>query len=289
MRAIKYIVALSALAAAGHAACEFPYYPEFADVFSQYDEVTPAMAIAGIGAWPEEATTFVEPLLLRDANGMPYCYMIEAFPADEAELVARWNEVVAKLNAGARLPAAELAAELAALYAVEYAPFRFGEALKNVAGVADELSAEEAESLNEVGVNCVREIGDGGVAVCGARTLSTYGAYKYVAVRRLLIYLERSIKLGTRWVVREPNDERVWARVRRASDDFLAAARASGALKGATAEEAYFVRCGPRTMTEADIAEGRVAFDVGVAPREPGEFVIFRVTQAETYADVREL
>ncbi|MEE8640684.1 MAG: hypothetical protein V3T41_09770, partial [bacterium] len=108
------------------AACEFPYYPEYADVFGRYDEVTPEMAIAGIGGWPGEAT-FAEALLLRDANGMPFCYMIEAFPAEEAELVARWNEVIAKLNAGGRLPAAELAAELEALYAVEYAPFRFGE------------------------------------------------------------------------------------------------------------------------------------------------------------------
>jgi len=106
---------------------EFPYYPEYADVFGRYEEVTPEMAIAGIGGWPGEAI-FAEALLLRDANGMPYCYMIEAFPPEEAELVARWNEVIVKLNAGGRLPAAELAAELEALYAVAYAPFRFGEA-----------------------------------------------------------------------------------------------------------------------------------------------------------------
>ncbi len=122
MRGLVCIIAVAAVAASAHAACEFPYYPEFADVFGRYDEVTPEMAIAGIGAWPEEATTFVEPLLLHEANGMPYCYMIEAFPAEDAELVARWNEVVAKLNAGDRLPAAELAAELEELYAVAYAP-----------------------------------------------------------------------------------------------------------------------------------------------------------------------
>lgn len=114
-------------ATAARAGCEFPYYPEYADVFGRYDEVTPEMAIAGIGGWPGEAI-FAEPLLLRDANGMPYCYMIEAFPAGDAELVGRWNDVIAKLNAGGRLPAAELAAELETLYAVEYAPFRFGEA-----------------------------------------------------------------------------------------------------------------------------------------------------------------
>jgi hypothetical protein len=115
-------------AAVAGAGCEFPYYPEYADIFGRYDEVTPEMAIAGIGGWPGEAI-FAEALLLRDANGMPYCYMIEAFPPKEAELVARWDAVIAKLNAGGRLPAAELATELEALYAVDYAPFRFGEAV----------------------------------------------------------------------------------------------------------------------------------------------------------------
>lgn len=124
---------LVAAAAAGSPAGEFPYYPEFAEVFSRYDEVTPEMAVASIGAGPE--AVFAEPLLLRDANGVPYCYMIEAFPAEEAELVARWNAVIAKLNAGDRLPAAELAGELEALYAAEYAPYRFGE----FPGALDEL------------------------------------------------------------------------------------------------------------------------------------------------------
>ncbi len=97
---ISFCIVTFVLLAAAAWAAEFPYYPEYAEVFSRYEEVTPAMAVAAVGGWPAEAT-FAEPLLLRDANGMPYCYMIEAFPAEEAELEA--------------------------LYAVEYAPFRFGE------------------------------------------------------------------------------------------------------------------------------------------------------------------
>ena len=126
MKSLVCVVALTTLAAAAYATCEFPYYPEYADVFGRYDEVTPEMAIASIGAWPGEAI-FAEALLLRDARGMPFGYMIEAFPPEEAELVARRNEVIVQLNAGGRLPAAELAAELEALYAVEYESFRFGE------------------------------------------------------------------------------------------------------------------------------------------------------------------
>jgi len=138
MKAFAVTFVILALAAVAGAECEFPYYPEYADVFSRYDEVTPEMAVAAVGVRPGTAT-FAEPLLLRDAQGMPFCYMIEAFPAEDAELVARWNEVIAKLNAGGRLPAAELAAELAALYAVEYEPFRFGAPAENAGGLEDPL------------------------------------------------------------------------------------------------------------------------------------------------------
>jgi hypothetical protein len=126
VRVCTYLAIIAFAAAAAYAGCEFPYYPEYADVFGRYEEVTPEMAVASIGVRPGEAI-FAEPLLLREGRGMPFGYMIEAFPPEEAELVARWNEVIVKLNAGGRLPAAELAAELEALYAVEYAGFRFGE------------------------------------------------------------------------------------------------------------------------------------------------------------------
>ena len=127
--AVTLIITLALLTFADARTCvaaDFSYYPEYADVFSRYDEVTPEMAVAAVGAWPGTAT-FAEPLLLRDVNGMPFCYMVEAFPPKSAEPVARWNGVIAKVNAGGRIPAAELAAELEALYDVEYAPFRFGE------------------------------------------------------------------------------------------------------------------------------------------------------------------
>ncbi|MGD8718024.1 MAG: hypothetical protein PVH29_04290 [Candidatus Zixiibacteriota bacterium] len=126
MRFVSIALLLLGLAAIVHSECEFPYYPEYADVYSRYDEVTPEMAVAAVGAWPGTAT-FAKPLLLRDVNGMPFCYMVEAFPPGDADLVARWNGVIAKVNAGERIPAAELAAELEALYDVEYPPFRFGE------------------------------------------------------------------------------------------------------------------------------------------------------------------
>jgi hypothetical protein len=53
MKRVVCVVALAAFGAGAHAACEFPYYPEYADVFSQYDEVTQAMAVAAAGVSEE--------------------------------------------------------------------------------------------------------------------------------------------------------------------------------------------------------------------------------------------
>ena len=49
---------------------------------------------------------------------------------------------------------------------------------------------------------------------------------------------------------------------------------------GEKASDAFFVRCGlGATMTEEDIAQGRVIIEVGFAPVNPAEFVIVRIYQ----------
>ena len=54
----------------------------------------------------------------------------------------------------------------------------------------------------------------------------------------------------------------------------------AGAFQGATAKDAYFVRCGlGDTMTQGDIDRGQVIVIVGFAPLKPAEFVIVRIQQ----------
>ncbi len=48
---------------------------------------------------------------------------------------------------------------------------------------------------------------------------------------------------------------------------------------GSTEEEAFFVNCDARTMTQDDIENGRLICEIGVAPVKPAEFVIFRICQ----------
>lgn len=110
-------------------------------------------------------------------------------------------------------------------------------------------------------------------------------SWKYVNIRRLFAYVERSIDLGLQWVVFEPNDEQLWAQVRRQVEDFLAELWRCGRLVGDKPEQAFFVRCDRTTMTQDDIDNGRLVTLVGVAALKPAEFVIFRIGQWTAVSD----
>lgn len=135
------------------------------------------------------------------------------------------------------------------------------------------------EVLNPEGINALRFFQGRGNRVWGARTMSSDPEWKYVNVRRLFIYLENSIDRATQWAVFEPNNERLWANVRRTIEDFLLVQWRNGALLGEKPEKAYFVRCDRTTMTQNDLDNGRLIALIGVAPVKPAEFVIFRIGQ----------
>ena len=135
------------------------------------------------------------------------------------------------------------------------------------------------EVLNPEGINALRFFPDRGYRVWGARTLSSDPLWIYINVRRLFIYLEHSIDKATQWAVFEPNNETLWARIAQSVRDFLQVQWLSGALLGATADQAFFVRCDRSTMTQNDLDNGRMICLVGVAPTRPAEFVIFRIGQ----------
>ena len=142
--------------------------------------------------------------------------------------------------------------------------------------------------LNPMGVNCIRSFPGRGIRIWGARTISSDASWKYINVERLFLFLEESIKHGTQWVVFEPNDEKLWSRVKQTIGQFLTDVWRSGALMGKTEEKAFFVKCDRTTMTQGDIDSGRLVVLVGVAPVKPAEFVIFRIAQVANAANVSE-
>jgi uncharacterized protein len=151
--------------------------------------------------------------------------------------------------------------------------------IQQIVGFDDDINTREQDQLNPVGINALREFPFRGLRVWGARTLSSTPEWRYLNVRRLFIFIEKSIKQGTQWVVFEPNAEPLWALVTQAVTNFLDTVWRAGALEGVKQEEAFFVRCDRTTMTEDDIANGRLIVQIGIAPVRPAEFVIFRFRQ----------
>ncbi|MGI9148107.1 MAG: phage tail sheath subtilisin-like domain-containing protein [Chloroflexota bacterium] len=153
------------------------------------------------------------------------------------------------------------------------------EVIRGVLESATPITKGEQDTLNPVGVNCIRTFSGRGVRVWGARTLSSDPAWRYINVRRLFNYIEKSIELGTQWIVFEPNTPDLRARVRRDVGAFLNRSWREGMLFGLTAGEAFFVKCDAEINPPEVRDVGQLIIDVGLAPVKPAEFVIFRLSQ----------
>lgn len=151
--------------------------------------------------------------------------------------------------------------------------------LKGAVDVAVTLDQAGTATLTRANVNAIRRFDGGPPVAWGARTLAAadQAEWKYVNVRRLVMFIEASIDNGLQWVVFEPNAQPLWVEVRREVDTFLNQVWHQGAFVGTRPQEAWFVRCGAgQTMTQDDIDHGRVIVEVGIAPLRPAEFVILR-------------
>ena len=153
------------------------------------------------------------------------------------------------------------------------------EILRGALALEFDINDGMQDDLNPKGVNVVRSFPGRGIRVWGARTITSNALWKYVSVRRLFIFLERSIYENTQWVVFEPNDDRLWARVIDTIRLFLRAQWRLGALFGRTEQEAFFITCDRTTMSQDDILNGRLICEIGIAPVRPAEFVVFRIFQ----------
>jgi hypothetical protein len=163
------------------------------------------------------------------------------------------------------------------------------EVVRGVTGLQRLLNKEQHDILNPypVNINVIRDFrpNNRGIRVYGGRVITSDSDWKYVNVRRLLIFIEASIDRGLQWVVFEPNAEPLWARVRRSISNFLTLVWRNGGLEGTKVEEAYFVKCDRTTMTQTDIDQGRLICLVGIAPVKPAEFVVVRIGLWTAHAD----
>ncbi len=154
--------------------------------------------------------------------------------------------------------------------------------IEGILGLDQVVTEQQQAVLNPLGVDVLRNFPAQGDLVWGARTTSQDPQWRYISVRRLMIFIEQSISQGTRWVIFEPNGPATWAQVRNSVANFLKGLWQQGALQGTTPEQAYFVRCDQTTMTQNDLDNGRLVIVIGLAIVQPAEFVVLQIGQETT-------
>jgi phage tail sheath protein FI len=163
------------------------------------------------------------------------------------------------------------------------APAGIEAVLNGVVELDAKLTDAQNGTLNPLGINCLRAFPIYGAIAWGARTLE--GAdqigseWKYIPIRRLALTLEESLFRGTKWVVFEPNDEPLWAKIRLNINAYMMSLFRQGAFQGTSPKEAFFVKCDAETTTQDDRNKGIVNILVGFAPLKPAEFVVISIQQ----------
>ncbi|WP_280188901.1 phage tail sheath family protein [Bacteroides fragilis] len=129
--------------------------------------------------------------------------------------------------------------------------------------------------MNGKAVNAIRTFPGEGIKVWGARTLDGNSQdWRYVNVRRTMMFLEESVKNAAKAYVFEPNVANTWMNVKSMIDSFLRSVWKRGGLAGSTPEDAYEIHVGlGDTMTGDDILNGIMRITVLVAITRPAEFI----------------
>ena len=162
------------------------------------------------------------------------------------------------------------------------------EALREVLDLEATVGAVQQGPLNEQGINVIRRFPGRGVLVWGARTISQSTQWRYVNVRRLLLFIEESLQEGTQFVVFEPNEPSLWEQVKRQVSEFLTRQWTAGALVGATAADAFSVRVDAELNPPGSMALGILVIEVKLYPAPPAEYVVFRIIQRPGGPEIQE-
>ncbi len=158
-----------------------------------------------------------------------------------------------------------------------------------VAGALDlerDLTDEDQGPINYAGVNALRSFRGRGIRVWGARTLSPESAWRYVSVRRIFLTAVRWIERNMTQAAFEPNDANLWGRIERDLTVYFNGLYRQGALKGASPQEAFYVRCNKDTNPPELRDLGQVVTEIGLAPGLPNEFIVVRLVQSASGATI---
>jgi phage tail sheath protein FI len=162
------------------------------------------------------------------------------------------------------------------------------ETLVGVVGLAPPPTEADNTALHAVAINPLRVKPGQGIQIWGARTLSEERWMRYLSVRRCLSAIERRALAALRPLVFEPISPTLWFQVTQAMLGLLVPIFNAGALRGDTAEEAFYVRCDDTNNESARLLAGEVLCEVGVAIAAPAEFIVFRLARRSSVVEVLE-
>lgn len=155
-------------------------------------------------------------------------------------------------------------------------PAGTGTPLQNVIQLTVTLNDRENATLTPAAINALRTFPVYGNLVWGGRTRvgddSRHSDFKYVQVRRTIIYIEQSLKAALQFTACEPNGPALWSQMETAANAFLSDLFRQGALQGATPRDAYFVTCDAATNPPS--VEHTATMEVAVALVQPAEFIV---------------
>jgi len=153
------------------------------------------------------------------------------------------------------------------------------------------VSDPDRVRLAQAGVNTLVSVRSNIRAPTSPRTLAAGGCgisdWKYLAARRLALFIAASIEHGTRWVTLEHNGPATWERAQKLVADFLDELAEQGAFVGTSPDESHFVITDSRVNRDETVAQGKFNLLFGFATSKPGEFDTWLVTHQAGASRVR--
>jgi phage tail sheath protein FI len=162
--------------------------------------------------------------------------------------------------------------------------------LRGTAKPAQAITDTDTGKLISKGVNVFHRSAGGRVVLKGERTQAgpdcPVSAFRSIRVRRLSLMIEEALRHGTRWVVFEAPGAELRQRVREQVENYLSSLDARGAFSAGGGCPPFFVKCDSETNPQGDDSRASLHFIVGFAVTEPGNYLIFRVSQTVESAKV---
>lgn len=153
--------------------------------------------------------------------------------------------------------------------------------------VADDCRAKLAAQ----GVNTIQSVRPTAPSPLRQRTLAGGTAaapdWRFLAARRLSLFIVNCVERGTRWVVLAQPHVEVAGLVEAQVRAFFEQLRAAGAFPGHSSEDAFFVICDSRVNTGDERAPRKFQLLIGFAAARVGEFHTYRIVHSPSGSEVQ--